>query len=340
MTTTTTIQQPPEFLQDYYAALAERGMNLGNLGFTPYSQDRVAPWNQQQESASQMIQNRALYGSPEMSQASDWFANMLSGGLNVGNAQASFGPSSIASGGTLTPGTNPFAGMNNPYLNQAINRAQDDVQTRINSQFGNNAFGSTAHQQTLARELGNVSNNMRMQDYGQQMGLAENAVNRGMAAQQFNIGNQNALNQFNANLGFQNAGIANNFAQFNNANQQANIARQQSALGFAPTFAANDYADAQAMMGLGNQLQSYNQDIANANYQEFLRQQAWPGQQLNWMSQGLTGQPGGTSTTTSPDQSSTLANVAGSALTGASLGNYFDNPWLGAGIGSLAGLLL
>lgn len=40
MATNVTITEPPAFLRDYYAALAERGMNLGNLGFTPYTQDR------------------------------------------------------------------------------------------------------------------------------------------------------------------------------------------------------------------------------------------------------------------------------------------------------------
>jgi hypothetical protein len=318
MATNVNITEPPEFLKSYYAALAERGMNLGNLGFTPYDQARVAPWNQQQEAASQMVQQRALAGSPAMQQAGDWYGNMLAGNLGVGN---------VAAPGTLTPGTNPYAGADNPYLNQAINRAMGDVSSRVNSRFNDTAFGGTAHQQTLARELGNVSNQMRMQDYTQQQGLAESAVNRGMQAGQFNIGNQMSTNQFNAGL------------------QGQNLGRQQSALSFAPTLAANDYADAQAMMGLGNQVQGYNQQIADANYQEFLRQQAYPGQQLSYMQAGLN--PSATafrnSTTTGPDQSTagnTMANMLGGGTLGYAAGNYFDNPWLGAlGGAALGGLL-
>lgn len=514
MATNISISEPPEFLRDYYAALAERGMNLGNLGFTPYDQQRIAPWNQQQQDAAQMVQQRALSGSPSMDQAQDWYSNMLAGRNNVGNVNAAlgpsgisapgqigaisnqylgaqsrgvapsgqigavgtqygpsgiasggqiggvsptFGPSSIASGGQSTAGRNAYLGMNNPYLNTAISNAQDDVSGRVNSQFNNNAFGGTAHQQTLGRELGRISNDMRMQDYATQLGLSESDVARQLANQQYNIGNQNQLNQFNANLGFQNANIANQMGQFNsgvqgqnvanqnalnqfnanlgfqnagignqmalanaglqgqniqnqnatnqfnanlgaadlarnaglaqtqgqfnaglqgqnianttannqfNANlgfqnagiqnqanqfnagtQAANIGRQQQALGFAPTLAANDYADASALMGVGNQLQGTNQQIADANYQEFLRQQAFPGQQLGFMAQGLGAAgagAGGTSTQTTNQQGSPIAGMIGGGLAGYGISNAlgFTNPWLGAGIGTLGGGLL
>lgn len=166
------VTQPPAFLQDYYAALAKRGMELGNKEYTPYSKDLVAGWNTQQDQAAKMIQARALGGSQAMNQAGSYFGNLMNGQYNV-NAQ-----------------NNPYMGQNNPYLNNAINQAQNDVTSRIDSKFNGNAFGGTAHQQTLARELGNVSNNMRMQDYTQQMGLNENAVNRNLSAQQFNAGQQ------------------------------------------------------------------------------------------------------------------------------------------------------
>jgi hypothetical protein len=455
MATNVNITEPPEFLKSYYAALAERGMNLGNLGFTPYDQARVAPWNAQQEAASQMVQARALGGSDAMNQAGDWYSRMLSGQLGVGNVAApgsvgnisaqtgpqgiasggqinmlnapgqigqvaaTTGPSSIASGGTATAGRNAYLGMDNPYLSQAINRAQGDVSSRINSQFNDTAFGGTAHQQTLARELGNVSNQMRMQDYAAQQGLSESDVARQLATQQYNIGNanqlnqfnaglqqqnagimnqmglanaglrgqdisnqmavnqanaglqgqnisnQNQLNQFNANLGMQNAGIMNTTNQFNAGLQQQNIAnlmntnqfnaglqgqnlgRQQSALSFAPTLAANDYADAQAMMGLGNQVQGYNQQIADANYQEFLRQQQYPAQQLSYMQAGLNPAASAfkNSTTTGPDVSTagnTMANMAGLGTLGYAAGSGlgFENPWWGAlGGAALGGLL-
>lgn len=369
--TTVSITEPPEFLKSYYAALAERGMNLGNLGFTAYTQDRVAPWNEQMNQAAQMAQTRALSGSPAMDQAAGWYQNLLQGGKNIqgvaapgqiGAVSPTFGPSNVASGGTATAGRNAYLGMDNPYLNQAIDRAMGDVSSRINSRFNGTAFGGTAHQQTLAREMGNVANQMRMQDYSAQMGLSEADVARQLATQQYNIGNQNQLNQFNAGLQAQNAGIANQMGQFNAGLQGQNIANQMAAnqfntgvaqqnvqnqmqgLNFAPTLAANDYADAQALMGIGTQLQGYNQQVANANYEEFLRQQAWPGQQMNYMAAGLNPSAGtfSNSSTVAPAQGANpIASVAAGALGGYGLANSFPgagiNPWLGAGIGGLLG---
>ena len=271
MATNYNITEPPEFLRSYYAALADRGMNLGNLGFTAYTQPRIAPWNTQQNAAAQMVQTRALNGSPAMDAANTYYQNTLNG-----------------------RNANPYAGSN-PYLQNSINTAMDDVSGRINSQFNGNAFGGTAHQQTLARELGNISSNMRMQDYTTQQGLAENQLNR-----------------------------------------------QQNALSFAPTLAANDYADAQALMGVGNQLQGYNQQVADANYQEFMRKQDYPGQQLSYMQAGLnpSTQAFRSTTSVSPDQGSNgLAGAIGGGLAGYGVGSYFNNPWLGAAIGAGAGLL-
>lgn len=414
MATNVNITEPPEFLKSYYKALAERGMNMGNLGFTPYDQDRVAPWNDQQEAASQMIQQRALTGSSDIGTARNYYNNLMGGSAAVANVAApgtltninndylgqvtqgistpdklgqitaQTGPSSIASGGTATAGRNAYLGMNNPFLNNAISAAQDDVMSRLGSQFNKNAFGSTAHQQLSAKELGKVSNSMRMQDYAAQMGLSESDVARQLQTQQYNIGNQNQLNQFNAglqqqnantqnqiaqaNMGYQgqniqnamtgqqfnanlsaqdlarNASIAASQGQFNaglqgqniqntmNVNQQnaaiqaANRAAQMQGLNFAPTLAQQDYLDANAMMGLGNQLQGTNQNIADANYQEFLRQQNYPAQQLSHMQAGLNPSASAfkNSTSTGPDTTqsgNTAANVIGLGLTGYGLYN-------------------
>ena len=268
MATNVNVTEPPEFLRSYYAAMANRGMELGNLPFQAYQQPRVAPWNQQQEQAANMVQQRALQGSPAMDTAGNYFQNVVSGGML----------------------------NNNPYLNNQIGQAQDNVTSRINSQFNNNAFGGTAHQQTLARELGNIDTNMRGQNY---------QFERGM---------------------------------------------QQNALGFAPTLAANDYADAQALMGVGNQVQGHNQNIANANYQEFIRQQGWPGQQLAYMQGGLSPSASAfrnSTTTESAPEGSPLVSALGGGMAGYGLTNAWNgldtgynlNPWIGAGIGGLLSFL-
>ncbi len=85
------------------------------------------------------------------------------------------------------PKTNPLAGVDNPYLTQTINNASQDAMRnlmpmydqaqRASGSFGNSGvaeiFGRTA-----ADTLGKIATNARMQDYGTQQQLGENAVNR------------------------------------------------------------------------------------------------------------------------------------------------------------------
>ncbi len=98
------------------------------------------------------------------------------------------------------PMTNPYLGTDNPFLQKAIDKASGDVSTRINSQFGGTDYGTTAHQETLARGLGDVQNQMRMDDYSKQMGLAENDINRRVGATQnlYNIGEKQKYAPFDA----------------------------------------------------------------------------------------------------------------------------------------------
>lgn len=307
MPTTTSTTAPPAYLQSYYEALAKKGAEAGNLGFTSYGstgQDRIADFSKQQKDAANLIQAKAAGGSPALAASSAWQQNMLAGNNNVpalaaagqqgniandyigktstgaaasgnvANINAVQGPQSIASGGQSTTSANPYSGMDNPYLNQQIQNAMGDVSSQIDSRFKGNAFGGTAHQQTLARELGRVGSNMRMQDYGQQQGLAENAVNRDLSNQQYNIGNTNQLNQANANLGMQNAGIQNTANQFNAGLQGQNISNTNALNQFNATLGANDLArntsatqalgQANANLGLSNIGNTMQVNQANA----------------------------------------------------------------------------
>jgi hypothetical protein len=263
----------------------------------------------------------------------------------INEVGANLGMGSIASGGASTAGKNAFAGLNNPYLQQQIDYANKDITGAIDSKFNGNAFGGTAHQQTLARELARNTSNMRMQDYGSQMGLAENAVNRDLSNQQYNIGNQNQLNQFNAGLSQSNANTLNQMGQFNaglqgqninnqntinanntalgaadlarNANmfgQQAqfnaglqgqnvnnamtanqfnvnnnqnNVNRATSNLGFGTTLANNDFNDINALNTVGGAYQNQAQKVQDWNYQQFQDAQNYGQQQMGYLQAGI-----------------------------------------------------
>lgn len=121
--------------------------------------------------------------------------------------------------------------------------------------------------------------------------------------------------------------------------------RQMQAMLFAPQAAAADYTDAQQLFNVGQQRQGLNQNIADYNYNEFLRSQEWPFKTLSAYGGALgMSNPGTTQTTTTPDPSK-AQSVLGGGLLGYGLGNAIggqtfgiDNSLLGAGVGGLLGL--
>src|SRR4051812_29991817 len=83
--------------------------------------------------------------------------------------------------------TNPFLGKENPYLQQTIDKAQGDLVRNYNlttqpaynsAMVRSGSFGNAGVQQmnesaqkNLQGSLGDVSNSMRMQDYGRQQDM-------------------------------------------------------------------------------------------------------------------------------------------------------------------------
>ena len=154
-----------------------------------YGGQRYADMTADQTSGMGMIRDAAQQNVGDVNTARDQFAGTANG--------AYMG---------YSPGTNPMLGLNNPYLSQAIDNAQSDVarnytnavMPQADSAFARSgAFGGSAWQQAqtdnsraMAGELGRISTNMRMQDYGAQQGLFENAINRSDAAYQQERGRQ------------------------------------------------------------------------------------------------------------------------------------------------------
>lgn len=116
---------------------------------------------------------------------------------------------------TAAQASNPFLGQNNPYLTSAINTASQTAMDKLTGMFAaqNKASGSfgnsglaEAQAQTAANTLGGIATNAYMQDYATQQGLMQNQA-------QFNAGQKNAQNQFNAGLANQTQGMLN--SQYN-----------------------------------------------------------------------------------------------------------------------------
>lgn len=114
-------------------------------------------------------------------------AKALSGGTDPLSAAANANYQTLLAG----PTTNPYAGVDNPYLQKTIDNATGDfmrgfmpLQNQANMASG--SFGNSGVAQTYGdaaqKGIGNIATNMRFQDYAQQQALAENAVNRTTSA--------------------------------------------------------------------------------------------------------------------------------------------------------------
>lgn len=168
-------------------------------------------------------------------------------------------------------------GYNNPYLTQQISNAQGDL---------TNAWNNVQAPQfdKMMSSSGSFGNS----------GVSQYA---GMAAQGLQ----------------QNLGRVASDMRFNGYNTERN--NQMQATMAAPTFAQADYNDANALLGVGQQMQGFNQQGANQNQKWWEESQAYPQQQLNQYGQALGMNTGQTTTQSTPDPSK-LNQIIGGAIAG------------------------
>jgi hypothetical protein len=138
-TAQTQTKEIPVWAQDSAIRLLRRGEELSNKPYESYQGQRIAGMDERQTQGLNQIQNRALSGSPEENAARQNYTATMSGNY-------------------LSPGSNP-------YLKATVQQGMDDVSGKINSQFGGSNYGTTAHQETLTRNLGQVANDAYGQNY-------------------------------------------------------------------------------------------------------------------------------------------------------------------------------
>jgi len=200
-TTTTTQSSIPPELAPYLSNLFGSG---GAAGLLPGA-----------GGAGGVLSGTAGAGGALSSDAGNQLAGTIQGQYFLPNAWNPYGGQQ-----TQVP-TNPYFGQNNPYLQGALDRASGDVTSKVMGQFNRpGAFGGSANQEVLARELSNLQNQFRYQDYGLQAQLGEADVNR-----RLNTG----LADVTRNAGLFNTDIARNLG-----NYQQERSRQFGAATAAP----------------------------------------------------------------------------------------------------------
>lgn len=139
-TTSTTRQELPGYAQPYAEQLLSRGANLSTQPYQPYTGQRIADFTPDQIAGLDLTRNLATHGTPD---------------VNAARAEMA----KTASGAYLTP-------ESNPYLKGMVDTALGQVQGTVNAQFNRpGAFGGTAHQELLTRNLADTATNLYGQNY-------------------------------------------------------------------------------------------------------------------------------------------------------------------------------
>lgn len=310
-TRTTTVNEPPSFIQPYMQYGAQQSRALYETGGPQYyGGNTVVPFSNQTENALGLTEQRALQGSPVNNAAQDYATRTLSGSPT---SQFGSGANPWASG------ANPYGSVNNPYLDATFSKAADSVQQRLGTQFAGSGRNIEASRAVNADELNQLATGI----YG---GAYENERNRGLSygQQQLGIGAQGYESERDR-MG-------------QDIEQQRS--RQFGVAGLAPQLASQDYVDLQALQGVGGQVEDLTGRLMEDQAARWDFSQNAPQTNLdNYIARVTGGYPGGTSTNTTPTYRNRTAGAAGGAIAGAQMGSAVMPGW-GTAIGAVAGGLL
>lgn len=329
-----TVQQSfaPEF-QPLAGAVAQRGMDIGNMPYQPYPYSTVAGFNPFQFAGFDMTANQAM-GSQLPQQAEQNLSNTLQGNFGAPQGQNPY------LNAQSTPGSNPYAGSN-PFLQQNIDSTLGDITRSFNNtvapsmaatalkggSFGNSGMLESENEsrRQLAGELGRVSSGMRMQDYGMQQGLAESDINRRLGAQQQDFSRSAGLHE--AQLGR------------DSSNWNAERGRMMQGLGLSPSIFGLGFQPGQQLQGIGAQMQQQGQNVLDSNFAQFQDAQNFPFKTFDAMMAPFGRASGGTTTSTGPS-GNPVAGMLGGAMLGNQMQQQFPNMLglFGGGAPSFGGL--
>ena len=139
--TTTTSQEPSEFIRPYYEQAQNYGQDLFESQTPQYFPEATyTNFAPQTEAALQLGQARALQGNPLLGSAQSEVNNILSGSY-------------------LSPSSNPF-------LQGVANQVADNVTSQVQSQFTKaGRLGSGANQEILTKQLADAQNKLFADNY-------------------------------------------------------------------------------------------------------------------------------------------------------------------------------
>jgi hypothetical protein len=264
----------PEYARPYVERMLGKTEALTDINQNPYQTyegQRIAEFSPMQQQAFSNVRN--MQTAPQLGQA-----NNFAGASGLGSLGTAYQMAGVGNQYNQMA-TNPYAvqAFMNPYLNASLQPQLAEIgrqyditgQQEQSKATGQGAFGG--YRQALMQAENNRNRNMGM---NQAIGQGYNtAFNNAQQAQ-----------QFGANLGLQ--GLQGALSGYGQANQAAGTLGQLGQTEFGQRQAINT---AQQQVGAVQQAQA--QQNLDQGYQDFLKQQNYPYQQLAFMSDMTRGLP-------------------------------------------------
>ena len=194
----TTSTNIPPWAQPYAENYLKQAQQVADLPYNPYTGQSVAQLNNFQTGALNSQAQRAIQGSAVNGAAQNEVTKTLQGGyLN-----------------------------NNPYLDSIIDRAQGDVvRNSAGMEARSGSFGNSGLQQNTARQMGDISSQIRGGDYANERNRMSNAVSQSPMIANQDYVDINALR--NSGDAFRNQEQANLTDQENRFNEARNYPKDQ-----------------------------------------------------------------------------------------------------------------
>lgn len=288
-------------MQPYYTDLLSRAKTVSQQPYTPYNDPRLANF------------------SPDTNKAFDLIRNTAStGGAGIDAAQATAGGIAGYNANPITTQGIPGANLQ-PYMDPYITNVLDVQKQRANQAFQEQQAGRDASAVQAGAFGGDrrfVSDSLAQRDLNQQL----QGIDATGLSQAFNTATGLFQNDQTRNLQGQ---IANEDARRSGQALGLQAAQTQGTL----SQARNDLnlQNAEALSGVGAKQQQREQGGLDIAYQDFLRQQNWPAQQLSLYSQLLSGTPVSpqTETSTTTPAPDFLSQLLGLATAGVGIAGLF-----------------
>jgi len=286
--TSTQTQSLPEWMRPYQESLFQAGQGAINQMSpedmeSPYGD--VSPWNQAQQTASNMIIGRALQGSPIQDASQGYMLDGLSGAH-----------------------MSPYAGLENQF-------------SGYSPEFGSMVQSSNdAIADSYAKGVG-ATNNIRFNRAGTLGGSAwqeTTADNEARLASSISDNTRNMMNdQWGRSAGLEESRLGRQEGAF-----QSMMGRNAGMLGLAPQFQQMDYYDANQMLGAGDRQYQYQQSVLDAMNNNYFNAVNFPLSQIDrglGLLRGIAGNSG-VSTVTQPRSGGANWGGAGLGLLGSMFG--------------------